>query len=373
MFKSLPLLFFSATNAIALWLRIETAVIVSKLLLVPTLIIYLLVRVDQKPEPHILVFLLALVACFIGDAILLSAQASPNDGIIPFAAAHMLFIVAFGTQRKWPSPFVVPVYAATGFALLAIASPAIMVYGVVLVLMATLASGFGLYGFLGGLCFICADVLLLWVTAHPDRLGHIVEMQLYIVALLGLTKGLLRQRKRNLMHSSDDEEAIEADMKMLDQCLDPSHREADRLAMWNAHIGAPVSVIRRQKPVAIAPPPEPQPTASPLSFSVLPSEFLTWLRNTPDEAVMLERPSLSGISFQQMETVQTLNTYLWRKQGRPYDPDVFRQDMKIHGCLEEPLIIEHQTLKFRQFVGHNFCVVLALRDDILLHYWVVKS
>jgi uncharacterized membrane protein YhhN len=342
-------------------------------LLVPTLLVYLLIRVDLKPEPYVFVFSLGLVACFIGDAILLSSTASLNSGIVAFAVAHLLFIGALVSQRKWPSPFMVPVYGLAGIIASIVAPPAIIVYSVALVLTATLASGFGLYGTLGGLYFICADALLLWTTSHPDRLGHIVEMQLYVAALLGLTKGLLRQRKRNLMSSSEDDEAIEADMKMLDQCFAPGTRKADRLALWGSYIGTPTAIVRRPKPAAPIAEPEARPVTNQLSFSVLPAEFLTWLSTTQDEAAVLERPSLHGVPYQQTKACQAITAYLWRKQGRPYDANVTREDMRAQGYLEEPLVTAHQTLRFSQFVGRDFCIVLALRNDILMHHWVVKS
>ncbi|PAY22547.1 lysoplasmalogenase [Dietzia natronolimnaea] len=177
----------TGADAVAAW---------SQVLLMPALAVVLLVLPPEDRGPAWPWALAALAASWVGDSL---PKIVPSDVqflsmIGGFAAAQVLWIVAFTRVDRGRSPFAwTLLLIVVAVALLVVTvpeagmlAPAVVVYGLLLLAVAWLASSHGWVGALGGALFVLSDGLIALGAFRPDLVAwanrDLVVMATYVGA-----------------------------------------------------------------------------------------------------------------------------------------------------------------------------------------------
>ncbi|AWH96837.1 lysoplasmalogenase [Dietzia psychralcaliphila] len=173
-----PVAVVTLVHLIALVTGADTVAAWSQVLLMPALAVVLLALPPGDRGPAWPWALGALAASWVGDSL---PKVVPHDAqflamIGGFAAAQVLWIVAFTRVDRGRSPFAwTLLLIVVAVALLAVTvpaagmlAPAVVVYGLLLLAVAWLASSHGWVGALGGAMFVLSDGLIALGAFRPE-------------------------------------------------------------------------------------------------------------------------------------------------------------------------------------------------------------
>lgn len=191
-----PVAVVTLVHLIALLTGADAVAAWSQVLLMPALAVVLLVSPPDDRGPAWPWALAALAASWVGDSL---PKVMPEDArflamIGGFAVAQVLWIVAFTRVDRGRSPFAwTLLLVVVAVALLAVTvpeagmlAPAVVVYGMLLLAVAWLASSHGWVGALGGALFVLSDGLIALGAFRPDLVDwanrDLVVMATYVGA-----------------------------------------------------------------------------------------------------------------------------------------------------------------------------------------------
>lgn len=192
----LPVVVVGVAHLLALVADAATAAAWTQVLLMPALAPVLLALPHDARGPARPWALGALAASWVGDSL---PRIVPEDAkflamVGGFAVAQVLWIVAFTRGERGRSPMAwTLLLVVVAVALLAVTvpeagplSPAVVVYGLLLLAVAWLAAGHGWVGGLGGALFVLSDGLIALGAFRPDLVDwperDLVVMATYIAA-----------------------------------------------------------------------------------------------------------------------------------------------------------------------------------------------
>lgn len=191
-----PVAVVSLVHLIALVTGADVVAAWSQALLMPALAVVLLVLPRDDRGPAWPWALGALAASWVGDSL---PELVPEDAqflamVGGFAVAQVLWIVAFTRVDRGRSPMAwTLLLVVVAVALLAVTvpeagmlAPAVLVYGLLLLAVAWLASSHGWVGGLGGALFVLSDGLIALGAFRPELVDwahrDLVVMSTYIAA-----------------------------------------------------------------------------------------------------------------------------------------------------------------------------------------------
>lgn len=192
----LPVAVVTGVHLIALVADADALADWTQVLLMPALALVLLVLPRDDRGPAWLWALGALAGSWVGDSL---PRVVPEDAqflsmVGGFAVAQVLWIVAFTRVERGRSPFAwTLLLVVVAIALLAVTvpaagmlAPAIVVYGLLLLAVAYLASSHGWVGGLGGAFFVLSDGLIALGAFRPEMVDwpqrDLVVMATYVAA-----------------------------------------------------------------------------------------------------------------------------------------------------------------------------------------------
>lgn len=192
----LPVVVITAVHLIALLADSVVIAALSQVLLMPALALVLLVLPRDDRGPAWPWALGALAGSWVGDSL---PRVVPEDAeflamVGGFAVAQVLWIVAFTRVPRGRSPMAwTLLLIVVAIALLAVTvpaagvlAPAIVVYGLLLLAVAYLASSHGWIGGLGGALFVLSDGLIALGAFRPELVEwpqrDLVVMATYVAA-----------------------------------------------------------------------------------------------------------------------------------------------------------------------------------------------
>lgn len=181
----------------------------TQMVLMPTLAWLLLMRGNAAPPRLVQWALLALFFSWLGDSLPRFATGDTAFLLMvgSFLVAQVCYVVAFWPLRDQSvlkQPMLLAPYAVGFVAFCIIASPslgsmlpAVVVYALLLVTMAVLATGLGRLAAAGALLFLVSDALIAWGTFGNGRLaGHgFWVMSTYLLAQLFLVASIVNARE----------------------------------------------------------------------------------------------------------------------------------------------------------------------------------
>lgn len=203
-----PVAVVTLVHLIALLTGADAVAAWSQVLLMPALAVVLLVSPPDDRGPAWPWALAALAASWVGDSL---PKVMPEDArflamIGGFAVAQVLWIVAFTRVDRGRSPFAwTLLLVVVAVALLAVTvpeagmlAPAVVVYGMLLLAVAWLASSHGWVGALGGALFVLSDGLIALGAFRPDLVDwanrDLVVMATYVGAQAMFVAAILLTR-----------------------------------------------------------------------------------------------------------------------------------------------------------------------------------